>query len=249
MERSRGPRDVSTDEPLDPEIPRLQTENVVVTPHLGAATRAAQGTAAAVDPAEQVLAAAEERPGPVALNLPSIESSEFQRFTPYIEINETAEGVAGHLLDARLAPIEVRDGGGMIEGDVDPVSTWKLKGVFAPIASQVKAVNPSRIAHERGVTMIETKTRETDEFQGLIPVTVGNGDTTLSASGTRFPADAARIDRVDGVRVDAVPHGRMIVTRNDHVPDVIGLIGSKRASMASTVLGGRMHAKWSAVYR
>jgi D-3-phosphoglycerate dehydrogenase len=217
--------DVFTTEPVEPDNPLLQTENVVVTPHLGASTVAAQETVA-VDAAEQVLAAFEERPVPNALNVPSIESSAFQRIAPYVELAETAGKVATQLLDERIENVEVRYEGAVAEEDVEYVTAWALKGVFAPIEWQVNAVNAPRIAEERGVEVIETKTRESDEFQSLITVTVGNGDAALSVSGTLFAEDDGRIVRVDGFRVDAIPHGRMVVTRNDDVPGVIGLIGS-----------------------
>jgi D-3-phosphoglycerate dehydrogenase len=48
----------------------------------------------------------------------------------------------------------------------------------------------------------------------------------VAVSGTLFAGDDPRIVRIDGYRVDAIPHGRMVVTRNADEPGVIGLIGS-----------------------
>ncbi|MFB6353499.1 MAG: phosphoglycerate dehydrogenase, partial [Halobacteriales archaeon] len=72
----------------------------------------------------------------------------------------------------------------------------------------------------------EVKSRQTEEFQSLVTVTVAGGGQELSVSGTRFADGDSRIVRIDGYRVDAIPHGRMVVTRNADVPGVIGLIGT-----------------------
>jgi D-3-phosphoglycerate dehydrogenase len=59
-----------------------------------------------------------------------------------------------------------------------------------------------------------------------VTVTVANGDDSISVCGTQFAGGDPRIVRIDGYRVDAVPHGHMLVARNEDVPGVIGFIGS-----------------------
>jgi D-3-phosphoglycerate dehydrogenase len=44
--------------------------------------------------------------------------------------------------------------------------------------------------------------------------------------GTLFAGDDPRIVRIDGYRVDAIPHGHMLVARNYDRPGVIGFIGT-----------------------
>ena len=48
----------------------------------------------------------------------------------------------------------------------------------------------------------------------------------MGVCGTLFGEGDARIVRVDGYRVDAIPGGKMMVTRNTDEPGVIGHIGS-----------------------
>ncbi len=67
---------------------------------------------------------------------------------------------------------------------------------------------------------------QSDDFQSLVTVTVGNEDDSLSVCGTLFAGDDPRIVRIDGYRVDAIPHGKMLVARNADKPGVIGFIGS-----------------------
>jgi len=88
------------------------------------------------------------------------------------------------------------------------------------------AVNAPKIADERGIEVTEEKTRQSEDFQSLVTVTVGDGEDEIGACGTLFAGDDPRIVRLDGYRVDAVPHGQMLVVRNYDRPGVLGLIGT-----------------------
>jgi D-3-phosphoglycerate dehydrogenase len=219
--------DVFAEEPVPANNPLLSVEDVVVTPHLGASTEAAQENVA-VSAAEQVLAAVRGEPVPNALNAPSVDESAYPRIRPYIDVAETAGKVATQLLGERVERVEVSYQGEIAEEDVDLVTASALKGVFEPLEWQVNAVNAPRVAEERGVEVTESKTRQAEDFRSLVTVTVGDGDgdDELSVCGTLFAGDDPRIVRVDGYRVDAIPSGQMLVARNYDEPGVIGLIGT-----------------------
>jgi len=217
--------DVFADEPVSPDNPLLDVEDVIVTPHLGASTEAAQENVA-VSTADQVVAAFDEEPVVNALNAPSIDESAFPRVEPYIGLAETAGKIAAQLFDGRISEVEVRYEGDIAEEDVELVTASGLKGVFQPLEWQVNAVNAPQIAEERGIEVTESKTRQAEDFQSLVTVTVTDGEEKISVDGTLFADDDARIVRVDGYRVDAIPGGQMMVARNTDEPGVIGLIGS-----------------------
>lgn len=217
--------DTFAEEPLDAGSPLLDVENVVVTPHLGASTEAAQESVA-IDTAEQVLSAFADEPVLNALNAPSVDESVFPRIEPYIDIAETAGKIAAQLLDERISDVEVSYEGDIASEEVELVTASALKGVFEPVEWQVNAVNAPQLAEERGIGVTESKTRQTADFQSLVRVTVQDGDTELAVEGTLFAGEDPRIVRINGYRVDAVPYGHMLVARNYDEPGVIGLIGS-----------------------
>ena len=217
--------DVFAEEPLPADSPLLDVDDVIVTPHLGASTEAAQENVA-VSTAEQVVAAFDGAPVANALNAPSVDESAFPRVEPYINLAETAGKIAVQLLDSRLESVEVTYEGDIAEEDVELVTASALKGVFRPLEWQVNAVNAPRIAEERGIGVSETKRRQAEDFQSLVTVTVSDGDREMGVCGTLFAEGDARIVRVDGYRVDAIPGGKMMVTRNTDEPGVIGHIGS-----------------------
>ena len=217
--------DSFAEEPLPQDSPLLDVEEIVLTPHLGASTEAAQENVA-VDTAEAVLSAFADEPVLTALNAPSVDETAFPRIKPYIAVAETAGKVAAQLLDGRITSVETTYEGDIAEEDVELVTASALKGVFEPLEWQVNSVNAPRLAEERGIDVTESKTRQTDDFQSLVRVTVHNGDDSISVEGTLFAGEDPRIVRIDGFRVDAVPYGNMLVARNTDEPGVIGLIGS-----------------------
>src|SRR6056297_1783908 len=196
--------DSFAEEPLSQDSPLLDVEEIVLTPHLGASTEAAQENVA-VDTAEAVLAAFDDEPVLTALNAPSVDESAFPRIEPYIAVAETAGKVAAQLLDGRITEVEACYEGDIAEEDVELVTASALKG---------------------GIEVTESKTRQTDDFQSLVRVTVHNGEDSIAVEGTLFAGEDPRIVRIDGFRVDAVPYGNMLVARNTDEPGVIGFIGT-----------------------
>jgi len=217
--------DVFADEPLPANSPLLKVEDIVVTPHLGASTAAAQEHVA-VTTAEQVLAAFANEPVVNALNAPSVDETSFPRIEPYIGLAETAGQVAAGLFDSRIEQVEVAYAGDIAEEDVELITARAQKGAFDPLEWQVNAVNAARVAADRGIDVTETKTRQAADFQSLLTVTVGNDGDELAVSGTLFTGDQPRLVSIDGFRVDAVPQGQLLVARNRDEPGVIGFIGT-----------------------
>jgi len=66
---------------------------------------------------------------------------------------------------------------------------------------------------------------------------VGNSDDELTVSGTLFAGDDPRLVRIDGYRVDAIPHGHMLAARNRDEPGVIGFIGTALGEAGVNIAG------------
>jgi D-3-phosphoglycerate dehydrogenase len=217
--------DVFAEEPISPDHPLLDVEDVVVTPHLGASTEAAQEHVA-TSIADQIIAAFNDSPVANALNAPSIDESAFPRVKPYVELAETAGKVAAQMFDGRISEVRVRYEGDIADEDVEFVTASGLKGVLEPLEWQVNAVNAPQIAEERGIEVTEEKTRQSEDFQSLVTVVVSDETDSIGVCGTLFTGDDPRIVRIGDYRVDAVPHGQMLVVRNYDRPGVLGLIGT-----------------------
>jgi D-3-phosphoglycerate dehydrogenase len=222
--------DVFGEEPLAADSPLLDVEDVVVTPHLGASTEAAQENVA-TSIADQVTAAVNDEPVANALNAPSVDASAFPRVRPYIGLAETAGRVAVQLFDGRVSEVRVEYAGDIADEEIGVVTASALKGVFRPLVPQVNTVSAPQVAEDRGIDVVESKRAESEDFRSLVTVTVADAEKEISVCGTLFAGDDPRIVRIDGFRLDAIPHGHMLVARNQDRPGVIGFIG--------TVLGDR----------
>jgi D-3-phosphoglycerate dehydrogenase len=229
--------DVFADEPVDHDNPLIGVDNVIVTPHLGAATEAAQENVA-TSIADQILAAFQDEPVVNALNAPSVDQAVFQQIRPYLDLAETAGTIAVDLFDNRPSRVEVVYAGEIAEQDVELVTANALKGVFEPLVGSVNAVNAPTIAQNRGVEVTESKTRRSEDFRSLVSVRVcaANGER-VEVSGTQFTDGEARIVRIDGFRVDAIPTGHMLIARNEDVPGVLGFIGTALGEAGVNIAG------------
>jgi D-3-phosphoglycerate dehydrogenase len=172
-----------------------------------------------------------------ALNAPSVDESAFPAIRPYIDLADTAGKIAVQVFDDRVEQVTVEYAGDIAEEEVDLVTASALKGVFEPLEWQVNAVNAPSIAEERGIDVTETKTRQSEDFQSLVTVTVSNDEGSVSVCGTQFAGDDPRIVRIDGYRVDAIPHGHMLVVRNRDAPGVIGFVGTALGEHGINIAG------------
>jgi len=213
--------DVYDTEPPGEDHPFMSVENIVTTPHLGATTRNAQVNVA-VTAASQIIDALEGELVNNAINVPSVEATAYPRIRNYVEVAETASTVAMRLFEGRIEEIEITYAGAIADEDLDLVTA----AVFKPYGWQDQVVNaPARIAERRGIDVTESRRRETKDYRSLVSITVGDGEESLTVSGTLFAGDEPRLVEIDGYRVDAEPHGHMLVSRNRDEPGVIGFIG------------------------
>lgn len=228
--------DVFADEPLPENSPLLAVDDVIVTPHLGASTEEAQENVA-TSTADQVIAAFDDEPVVNALNAPSVDESVFTRIRPYIDLTETAGEIAVQLFDGRVEQVDVVYAGDIANEDVELVTASALEGVLQPLVGNVNGVNAEGIAKDRGIEVTESKTNQAEDFQSLITVDVGDGEESVTVSGTQFAGNDERIVHIDGHRVDAIPYGHMLVARNRDAPGVIGFIGTVLGEAGVNIAG------------
>jgi len=79
------------------------------------------------------------------------------------------------------------------------------------------------------------------DYPNLISCRAEWDDGSRLIAGTLFANEEARIVQMDGIHIDALPHGVVLVMTNDDVPGVIGrvgtLLGANKINIAEWRLG------------
>ncbi|MGH9941215.1 MAG: phosphoglycerate dehydrogenase [Pyrinomonadaceae bacterium] len=219
--------DVFEQEPPPADHPLLQLEQVIATPHLGASTKEAQ-EGVAVTVAEQMRDYFLTGALRGAVNAPALGAHELNVLQPYIDLAYRLGRFQAQLLDEAVREVRIEYAGEVAELDAAPVTRSFLAGLLRDVSARVNSVNAFHIAEERGI-----KVTSSYERGGVSPSAVNTRAVTAhgheqSVSGALFGpgGDGGRITEINGFRIEAIPAGHMVVTRNRDVPGVIGHVGT-----------------------
>jgi D-3-phosphoglycerate dehydrogenase / 2-oxoglutarate reductase len=225
--------DVFTEEPTT-QSPLFQLDRVVVTPHLGASTAEAQDKAG-VAIAEQLILALTGQFVPNAVNVDAGPVPDALR--PFLPLAEklgrlyTAlagggpSGRANLVMGGRLGLEYV---GALAEHDTRVLTLAALKGMLAPVVHEpVTYVNAPLLAAERGLELVETKTRHSRDWVNLMSLSGEGGRGPVGVAGTTMgPRDAERLVAVNGIEIDMSPSAHMAFLFYEDRPGVIGKVGT-----------------------
>jgi D-3-phosphoglycerate dehydrogenase len=232
--------DVFEQEPLK-ESPFFGLDNVILTPHLGAATVEAQLNVA-VDVADQVACVLQGGQARAAVNIPSMRPDLIAPVKPYLLLAEKLGKFAGQIVGSAISKIEISYLGEVAQYEVDPLTVTFLKGLLEPIVTDsVNFVNAPIIAKSRGIKVIESKNLEIVDFANLISVEIHTAQEKHSIAGTFFGAFGERIVKIDGFKINTEAAGYLLIIPNIDRPGCIGrvgtFLGSKNINIAGMEVG------------
>jgi D-3-phosphoglycerate dehydrogenase len=221
--------DVFEQEPPPADHPLLSLEEVIATPHLGASTAEAQ-EGVAVTVAEQMRDYLLTGALRGAVNVPALGAQELNALQPYITLAESLGRFQAQLVDDAVREVRLEFAGEVAELDAAPVTRAFLAGLLRDVSARVNVVNAFLIAEERGIVVTAAYKRAGGDFGPAIRARVLTTSGEQQVAGTLFSGNGqsgdGRITEINGFRIEAIPHGHMLVTRNRDVPGVIGRIGT-----------------------
>jgi D-3-phosphoglycerate dehydrogenase / 2-oxoglutarate reductase len=215
--------DVFVDEPAT-ENPLFGRDNVVATPHLGAATAEAQENVA-VQIAEQMADFLQTGTVSNAVNMPSLSAEDARRLKPYMKLAEQIGSFAGQLTDSGIKSVAIDYEGAIAELNIKPLTATALTGLLAPQLSAVNIVNAPVICRERDIRVSERLQSEPGDYQLLMRITVTGEGGERSIAGTVFAGDKPRLVSVDGMPLEAELGEHVLFVRNHDKPGFIGALG------------------------
>ena len=213
------------------DSPLFGLENVVCTPHLGAATAEAQENVA-LQVAEQMSDFLLTGAITNAINMASVSAEDAPRLRPYLELCRLLGAFAGQLTQSRdgmLRKVTVEYEGQAAALNHRPLTAAMLAGLMTPLMVGVNMVNASVAARDHGIDVAETVHDRPTEYLTLVRVTVETDRLSRSVSGTLFAGSRPRIVEIKGIKVEAdfAPH--MLYVTNQDKPGFIGRFGATLA--------------------
>jgi D-3-phosphoglycerate dehydrogenase / 2-oxoglutarate reductase len=233
--------DVHTNEP--PKDWRLAKHpKVVATPHLGAQTKEAQervGTDIAVQVRDFLKSGVIQQ----AVNFFSLTGDLNDQMRPAMLLAERLGSLVGQLTTAMPQRIELNLYGELAELDAKPLLAAAATGVLKPLLKQsVTIINAVALAKENGIATAESSSTTPVAYSNLMEIRVQGPDQQHSVAATLFGGNHQRMVELDGVEIDAIPQGHLLLVRNDDTPGVVGAIGThlgKRAINIARMTVGR----------
>ncbi|HLB79620.1 MAG TPA: phosphoglycerate dehydrogenase, partial [Dongiaceae bacterium] len=216
--------DVFAEEPAR-ENPLFALEQLVATPHLGAATSEAQENVA-VQIAEQMADFLLTGAVANALNMPSVTAEEAPRLKPYMTLVQQLGSFAGQLTRSGLKAVVVEYEGHAAELNTRPLTNIALAALLAPMLDSVNMVNAPLIARERDIDVTEVKHDRPSDYQTLVRLTVTTDRGRRDVAGSLFGGSKPRLVEIKGIPVEAELGRHMLYVTNEDKPGLIGRLGT-----------------------
>jgi len=230
--------DVYATEPPPPDMPLLAHPNVILTPHLGAATTEAQEKVAVLI-AEQICDFLKKGTIRNSVNFPSVPGELLPVLKPFLTLAERLGAFHGQLLRSPVRELKVDYFGEVGKLSTAPVTISALKGLLQYQTEEVNLVNARMVAEERGIKVGESKTPKSEPYASLLKITVVTEGGESSVAGTVF-GGAPRIVQIDAFAIVAELSGGILMLRNQDVPGVVGRIGTFLGEKGINIAGLRL---------
>jgi D-3-phosphoglycerate dehydrogenase len=215
--------DVFAEEPATAS-PLFGLPNVVVTPHLGAATSEAQENVA-LQVAEQMSDYLLTGAVTNALNMPSVTAEEARIMGPWLKLTEHLGAFVGQMTDEPIASIEIVYNGSVAGMNLEALNCAAIAGVMKATNPDVNMVSAPVLARERGVDISTTRQDKTGVFDGYVKLIVKTEARERSIAGTVFSDGKPRFIQIKGINIDAEVGEHMLYTTNQDMPGIIGTLG------------------------
>jgi D-3-phosphoglycerate dehydrogenase / 2-oxoglutarate reductase len=217
--------DVFGSEPLDADSPLRGLENVVLTPHIGAATIEAQHNVAH-EVAQAVRNALLHEDFAPAVNAPAVGTEQIRRLRPLLDL-ATRLGRVGRALAGNVDAVELRYAGESEEEALRPLTAAAVLGMLVDVVGRggVNLVSALHLAETRGIRVSRVLLDPHPDFGERVELRIAGGGMETRVAGA-LRGDQPLLIRVNAFPIEVRPQGVLVILRNRDVPGVIGRVGT-----------------------
>ena len=168
------------------------------------------------------------RDAAVRVNAPSVSPETAPKLRPYVELGRRLAILARQLAPSAFDAISLTYAGEIAAGECGPIRTAAVAGILEAVTDQrVNAVNADLVAHDRGLTVRETRTASSEPWASLVELSIGptDGEPVLTLAGSTAHG-RPHLAGLDGFAIDAELAGIMLVTRHQDRPGIVGAVGT-----------------------
>lgn len=210
--------------------PLLELDEVIGTPHLGAATGEAQENVS-IAIANQIIDYFTKGEARNAVNMPAVSPEILPLIKPYLRLAEKLGSFVAQISNYAIEEVLIEYHGEVAEYGTKPITISALKGLLTPFVGEtVNFVNASVMARERGIKVVESIKEGPEDFTSLIALTVKSKMEQNYIAGTIFGKKELRIVKLNDFFIEAIPEGHILLVNNYDRPGVIGNIGKTLGS-------------------
>jgi D-3-phosphoglycerate dehydrogenase len=230
--------DVFVEEPPK-NNPLLGTKNLILTPHLGAATAEAQEKVA-VQIAEQISNYLKTGEISNAVNTFSLTAKEHLTLKPYLKLANLLGSFAGQLTENPIKSIQVEFEGQTANLNSQPILQTIVFALLKTTVDSVNLINSLIVAKSKSIEISSVNHQRESEYQSLIRLIITTEKQTRSVCGTIFGREP-RIVEIKGIKINAELSEHNLYISNEDKPgfirDLSKILADNNINIASLHLG------------
>lgn len=215
----------------------FKTENLILTPHLGASTQEAQVNVA-IEAANSLKDALLGKSISNAINYAQLEPEIYKAMQPYFSLANKMGSFIGQLTEGAIKSIKISYLGKISTQKIDIIGGIFIKGLLSQqLEPDINQINAFDVAKERGIRIEQVKAPEEQEYVNSIQVKVVTDKEEKTLEGTLFANSDPRFVKMDNVYLEVAPWPYMLVINNKDLPGVIGFLGTTLGEASINIAG------------
>jgi D-3-phosphoglycerate dehydrogenase / 2-oxoglutarate reductase len=216
--------DVFDEEPCT-NSPLFGMPNTVCTPHLGASTEEAQ-TQVAVEGIHLLINYLKSGEIKHSVNVASLDPKTLESLRGFLNVAHRLGLLVSQWHGGGIDRVNVTYRGEVAGKDTRTLTNALCAGLLERVVEDVNIINAEMLLRERGIDLIEEKSREQGAFTSSLNIEVSGGGQTVRAGGAILGQNMPRLIMLDGYRLESFLDGELLVFAHNDVPGIIGRVGT-----------------------